>query len=110
MRRANWQHETPTVFVNGREFLVDFGAKEFRCVGDAFRRTHFQSAQGRRFWSELMILTCRGCGLTAVKSRHIEVPSVPFHIEKKSQPRPSFPFLRKRAVALKLPICKWEIL
>ena len=80
MRRAKWRHETPTAFVNGREFLVDFGANEFRCVGDVFRRIDFHSAQGRRFWDELMILTCRGCGLITVEPRRIEAPvsSLPY--------------------------------
>ena len=71
MRRGKWWHENPTVLFDGREFLVDFGAKEFRCVGDAFRRIDFHSVQGRRFWDELMILTCNGCGSIAVESRHV---------------------------------------
>ena len=71
MRRAQWRQETPTVFVNGHEFLVDFGAKEFRCVGDAFQRIDFHSPQGRRFWDELMILTCNKCGFVAVESRYV---------------------------------------
>ena len=71
MGRATWRHEPPTVFVNGREFLVDFGAEEFRCVGDAFRCIDFHSGQGRRFWDELMILTCNRCGFVAVESRYV---------------------------------------
>ncbi len=71
MRQGKWWHENPTVLVNGREFLVDFGAKEFRCTGDAFRRIDFHSAQGRRFWDELMILTCNRCGFVAVESRYV---------------------------------------
>ena len=71
MRRAQWRHQTPTVLVNGREFLVDFSVKEFRCVGDAFRHIYIHSAQGRRFWEELMILTCNKCGFVAVESRYV---------------------------------------
>ncbi len=71
MRRANLRHETPTVLVNGREFLVDFGAREFRCVGDALRRIDFDSAQGLRCWEELMILTCTRCSFVAVESRDV---------------------------------------
>ena len=63
-----------------RRYIADFGAKEFRCVGDGFQGIDFCSAQGRRFWDELMILTCRGCGLTTVEPRHIEIPdsSLPY--------------------------------
>ncbi len=71
MGRTKWRHETPSVFVNGREFLVDFGAREFRCVSDAFRGIDVHSAQGRRFLDELMILTCNRCGFVAVELRYV---------------------------------------
>ena len=71
MKRARWRHERTVALIDRREFLVDFGAKEFRCVGDAFQRIDFHSAQGQRFWEELMILTCNRCGFVAVESRHV---------------------------------------
>ena len=72
MRRARWRTDDPAVFVNGQEYVVDIEKSEFRCSVYPFRRVGFESVEGLAFWDELMILTCRACGLITVEPRHIE--------------------------------------
>ena len=61
--------------MDGYEYEVDFGARKFKTTVNAAGRRDvvgFETAKGRRMWEELMILTCRRCGVVAVESRHMD--------------------------------------
>ena len=61
----------PTVCVEGHDYLVDFGLREFRRAGSLLDRIDFESEKGQGMWGQLMILTCSRCGFMAVESRHM---------------------------------------
>ena len=60
------------VFIDGRDYIVDFGRMEFRCMVDFPRDgsiVAFESVEGRRLWSQLLVATCERFGRVEVEPR-----------------------------------------
>lgn len=74
LRTRRRSSRTPTVFVGGREYDVDFRTRKFRSAGsgaNGYGSVGFDSLLGRRIWDQCMILECQRCGEVTVELRYL---------------------------------------
>ena len=74
LRRRRQPSRTPTVYVDGREYVVDISRQVFRkasYLSSGPGSIDFESLEGQQMWDQCMNLECRQCGEVTVELRHL---------------------------------------
>ena len=70
---TNHLQRLPVLWLNGREYFVDFNLREFRSPANRFAPAEFfpfESARGQAFWAQYLIATCSRCGVERIEPKH----------------------------------------